>query len=62
MGALSEIKIDDDVKQQTLAPDRDHSLAIKAEVHNYSDTDQLFENVTHEKLNRSIVIKSVVEE
>lgn len=60
--ALNDIKIDNDVKQQSLAPDRDHSLAIQAEVSTYQSTDELFENSKHEKLNRSIVIKSVVED
>lgn len=59
--ALNDIKIDDDVKKQILAPDRDHGLSIQDKVSDYSDTDALFDNVKHEKLNRSIVIKSVVE-
>ena len=62
LGALSNIAIDNDVQQQALAPDWDHGLAITAEMVHYDTPDALFDNVQHEKLNRSIVIKSVVEE
>jgi hypothetical protein len=54
--------VDADISSQGIAPDWDHSLIVSSDVVDYPDTDVLFTNVQHEMLNRSIVIKSVVEE
>jgi|GEM_PF-5093362 len=62
LGALSNLNIDEDTRQQVLSPDWDHGLMPVSDVVNYDDTDALFTNTQHEMINRSIVIKSVVEE
>jgi len=60
--ALANLHVDQDVLEQSLAPAWDHSLALTPDVVNYLDTDALFVNTKHEIINRSIVIKSVVED
>ena len=62
LGALSDLHVDSDISAQCIAPDWDHSLIVSSELVDYPDTDALFANVQHEMINRSIVIKSVVEE
>lgn len=62
LSTLAKLSIDDDVKQGLLPWQLDHTLSTSNALLNYPDTDFLFHNVKHEKLNRSIVIKSVVED
>ena len=59
--ALGNLHVDQDLLQQSVSPDWDHGLLPVSSVINYWDTDALFANTQHEIINRSIVIKSVVE-
>lgn len=59
---LANLHIDQDVLDQKISPAWDHGLALVESSVNYQDTDALFANTQHEIINRSIVIKSVVED
>ena len=61
LGALSDLHVDQDILDQKTSSDSDHTLQVSTEIINYSNTDELFTNTQHEIINRSIVIKSVVE-
>ncbi|HCB51726.1 TPA: hypothetical protein DEP21_04125 [Patescibacteria group bacterium] len=62
MGKLNEISIDQDILDGTASDIQDHDLLPISGVIDYVDTDRLFQNVKHEKINNSILIKSVIEE
>ena len=61
LGALSDLHVDQDILDQKTSSDWDHTLQVTTEIINYPNTDELFTNTQHEIINRSIVIKSVVE-
>ena len=61
LGKLNEIKIDQDILDGTAGDTFDHFLSVVPDVCQYEDANALFQNVQHEKINNSIVIKSVIE-
>ncbi|MEI6426352.1 MAG: hypothetical protein WCO66_03295 [Candidatus Absconditabacteria bacterium] len=61
LGTLANLHVDQDILEQGLAPAWDHGLSPVSGVVDYEATDALFINTQHEIINRSIVIKSVVE-
>jgi len=61
LGKLNEIKIDQDIADWTAQSGIESGLRVIPGVQDYSDIDWLFQNTKHQKINNSIVIKSVID-